>query len=98
MTNMINLKFPSQLSRISDYDYGKKIFDEQIKDQFLCNQTNLLVFPDEIVYVAISFVQGVIGGIYEVCPEINKNNIMDYIEVHSIHEKVVSRVIRNIRY
>lgn len=56
--NEIILTFDKTLIAIAGYEYGNKIFEEQVKSKYKSGEKNIIIFPEQIEYVAISFVQG----------------------------------------
>lgn len=67
---IIKLKFNTTITRIAGNDYGKEIYNTQVKDLLkkpIKNGTYTIVFPSNIVAVASSFIQ---GFIYEISKEI----------------------------
>ncbi|SJZ61294.1 hypothetical protein [Anaerorhabdus furcosa] len=65
-TNEIYIEFETKsLTRISGNPLGREIYDRQIKGKFDINKLNIVIFPDYIEGVSISFVQGLLSGILE---------------------------------
>ena len=56
--NKINLSFDKKLTNLAGYDFGVRVFEEQVKNKLNFNAKFELVFPDEIRMIASSFVQG----------------------------------------
>ena len=54
----ICLDFPKTVTALVGYEYGEKIYKQQVKDKICWQEHNVIIFPDEITSVAISFVQG----------------------------------------
>lgn len=66
MEKKIHLTFDKAVTRLAGYEYGKKVFKEQIASEVdLVNNTIYIVFPKEIVKAASSFVQGFFSDIIE---------------------------------
>lgn len=64
-TNEVVLKFDSTLSNLAGYDFGLKIYEEQVKGKINLSKRFTIVFPKNIVGVAASFVQGFFSDIIE---------------------------------
>ena len=54
----IELKFDDDLEVLAGNDFGKSVFNGQLKNKFDMNDMNELVFPDKIDMICSSFVQG----------------------------------------
>lgn len=52
------------LTKLAGNIYGRKLFDEQIDGKINMNEPFVIVFPDQIDYLASSFIQGFFGKIY----------------------------------
>ncbi len=63
MNNRIELTFDKTLTNLAGYDYGKEIYEQQVKGKLNLSQQFELVFPTQIKGVASSFVQGFFEGI-----------------------------------
>ena len=66
MEQTIQLEFNMTITRLAGYDYGKSVYENQVRDKI--NYTSpiiRLVFPNRIVKIASSFVQGLFKGIVE---------------------------------
>lgn len=63
--NKINLSFDKKLTNLAGYDFGVRVFEEQVKNKLDFNEKFELVFPDEIRMIASSFVQGFFADIVQ---------------------------------
>ncbi len=61
--NKINLAFDKKLTNLAGFDFGVKIYEEQVKNKLNFNEKFEIVFPDEIRMIASSFVQGFFSDI-----------------------------------
>ena len=52
------------LTKLAGNIYGRKLFDEQVDGKINMNEPFVIVFPDQIDYLASSFIQGFFGKIY----------------------------------
>lgn len=93
--NIINLNFDKTMSGLAGYEFGESEYKSQLDGKIDYEQLNVIIFPDNIKKVAISFVQGMFS---EILKKINKEEIDKYIEIISIHEKVKEKVIYNIKF
>ncbi|MBF1051028.1 MAG: hypothetical protein HXL16_02370 [Peptostreptococcaceae bacterium] len=73
----INLKFDNTINRIAGNDYGKEIYNTQVKPiikESLGIEKYEIFFPETIIAVANSFVQGFISDISKyIVPELFYN-------------------------
>ena len=53
------------LTKLAGNPFGRELFQEQVKDKVDLNQRFLNVLPEQIDYLATSFVQGFFGEIYK---------------------------------
>jgi len=58
MNNEIKLKFDKTVTRLAGNPYGRLVYEEQVKGKVDYNKVVYITFPDEIIYIASSFVQG----------------------------------------
>ena len=63
--NRIELAFEEGDTCLAGYPYGEKIFKDQVDGKLDRQQVNMIIFPDQIEQVAISFTQGFFKGILE---------------------------------
>lgn len=61
--NKVNLNFDKKLTNLAGYDFGVKIYEEQVNNKLNLNEKFEIVFPDEIRMIASSFVQGFFADI-----------------------------------
>lgn len=61
--NKIELVFDKKLSNLAGYDFGVKIYEEQVKGKLNLGERFELVFPTQIRMIASSFVQGFFADI-----------------------------------
>lgn len=52
------------LTKLAGNIYGRKLFEEQVDGKINMNEPFVIVFPDQIDYLASSFIQGFFGKIY----------------------------------
>ena len=54
----IHLKFGKAVTRLAGNEYGRQIYQEQVKDRIDFSVVTQIVFPEQIISIASSFVQG----------------------------------------
>lgn len=92
MTNEIKLRFDSTITGLAGYQYGKKVFEDQVQGQIdYKNEKIVLWFPDNIRRMASSFIQGFFEDIVksigiegiekkvEISSGNNKNNLKEMV-------------------
>ena len=75
----INLKFNKMITSLAGNAYGKSIFKEQCEDIDYKSGIEI-IFPDQIKYIATSFIQGFFQEIVE---NIGIVGIMQNVEIKS---------------
>lgn len=93
--NIIELKFDKTISGLAGNDYGYEEYKKQIKDKFNHDKKNIIIFPEQIKKVAISFVQGMFKDILK---EIDKNEIEKYVIIKSSSDQLTKRIWNNIKF
>lgn len=93
--NLINLEFDKSISVLAGNEYGYEEYKKQLKDKFEIEKINVIVFPNNIQKVAISFVQGMFRDILN---EINKEELEKYIEIKSSSDVLTQKIISNIKF
>lgn len=93
--NIIELKFEQTIAGLAGNDYGYEEYKKQIKDMFDYSKNNIIVFPEQIKKVAISFVQGMFRDILE---KIDKNEIEKYVTIKTSSEQLTKKVVSNIKF
>lgn len=61
----ICLQFNPVITRLAGFDYGKEIYQEQVKAQIDFSRKTIIEFPSQIIKIASSFVQGFFADIIE---------------------------------
>lgn len=74
--NVINLCFDKSDDRLAGYPYGRKVFKDQVSNKIRYDQNNHIVFPDQIRWVASSFVQGFFSEVVERVGYANFDNVI----------------------
>lgn len=61
--NSVTLEFSKSLISLAGYDFGKSIYNDQIKDKLDFSVEFEIIFPDRIEFIASSFIQGLFSEI-----------------------------------
>lgn len=85
MNRVINLKFDKSLTGLAGFEYGEKVFKEQVGNK----QFDTVVFPKNIELVASSFTQGFFKILIE---KKGADYILNHIKIVSENEDVVKKV------
>ena len=93
--NKIELKFDKSLSGLAGNAYGLSEYEAQVKDKFDWNDKNEIIFPENIVKIGISFIQGFFSVILD---KINKNDIEKYLIIKSSSSELTNKIIENIKF
>lgn len=93
--NIINLEFDKSISVLAGNEYGYEEYKKQLKEKFKVEKINVIVFPNNIQKVAISFVQGMFRDILN---DINKEELEKYIEIKSSYDELTQKIISNIKF
>lgn len=89
----IELELDRTVTRLAGYELGKKIFEEQIKNKIDYNSSITIVFPDNIINLASSFIQGLFGEMVE---KIGIAGIEQLVFIESKSEKLKDSIVKNL--
>lgn len=91
----IKLRFEKSDTRLAGFQYGNKIYNEQVKD--IIDFTNFdditIIFPNEIEMVASSFIQGFFADIKE---HVGFSGIENNITIKAATQDLAENIIKNI--
>lgn len=93
--NTINLNFDKTISGLAGNDYGVSEYKKQLENKIDYNKINVIIFPENIKKVAISFIQGMFN---EILKKVDKQEIEKYIEIQSSSQKLTDKIISNIKF
>lgn len=93
MENEIKLRFDGTITGLAGYQYGKRVFEEQVKEKIDYSKKVILWFPDNIRRMASSFIQGFFEDIVK---NIGLEGIEKNIEIISGEKNLKEMVIRNL--
>lgn len=94
MNNRFELKFEKSMTCIAGYEYGEQVFSEQIKGDISYDKKITIVFPERIVRVASSFVQGLFK---EIIDNIGYEGIEENVEIITGDEKLTKQIRSRIK-
>lgn len=89
----IYLEFPQTLTRLTDNPYGRQIFTDQVEDKIDYAQMNIIHFPDRIVRITSSFVQGFFT---EIVNHLGYDELKNHIKIDGVDEKIEESVWNNL--
>ena len=89
----IALKIPNTYSFITGNDFGRKVYEEQIRNSYSAGEECTIVFPNTVEGVSISFTQGLIS---EIASQIGKDEILRTITFEASTEYLVDKIRRDI--
>ena len=58
MKNEVEIKVDKAITGLAGYDYGKKIYTEQVKGKINFSEDFTFIFPNNVQRIASSFIQG----------------------------------------
>lgn len=94
MNKVIELNFKSSLNKLAGNKFGERIYNEQIKEKVDFKNKVVIVFPDIIDDIAISFVQGFTKEILEKIP---KSEFFEYFSLKG-NPKVIDKFKKSLFY
>lgn len=91
---IITLSFSPTITRLAGNEFGQEIFSNQVKSVMDLEYMNVIVIPENIQNIAISFVQGFTNEIFKM---INKGEFYTYFKIQA-SEKVINKFNKSIYY
>lgn len=92
--NRIELQFGKAVTRLAGNEYGRKIYNEQVKDKIDFSTKTQIVFPDQIISIASSFIQGFFD---EIIANIGFMGVGEQVIVIAPRINVEEKIIKNLR-
>lgn len=92
--NIIQLHFGKAVTRLAGNEYGRQIYQEQVKDIIDFSSVTQIVFPEQIISIASSFVQGFFD---EIIANIGILGIGKQIIIVAPSLNVEERIIKNLQ-
>ena len=97
--NEIRIKIDNDLVCLCGNEYGYDVFEKQLKDKIDYSKKNVIIFPENITDIAISFIQGLMR---EPIKKIGKKNIFDYFEFKAsssaLEKDIKESVVFQVKY
>lgn len=93
--NRIDLRFDNTITGLAGNPFGVSEYEKQAKKKFKWDEKNLIVFPDHIKKVGISFIQGFFS---EILNEVGKNEIEKYISIKSSSKELTDKIMENLKF
>lgn len=92
--NIIELQFSKAVTRLAGNAYGRKIYNEQVKGKIDFSSKTQIVFPDQIIAIASSFIQGFFD---DIIANIGIMGVGDQVIVVAPSINVEEKIIKNLR-
>lgn len=86
--NRIELKYDKLVTNLTGNKLGRREYKKQIESNLEYDKMNIIVFPDQIDDVGMSFFQGLCQ---ELLNRFGRKNVKEYIRVQSIHSEIVQK-------
>lgn len=94
MENKVKLTFEDNIIGLAGYEYGKQIYDLQVKDKIDINQKFYIEIPSSIQFAASSFVQGFFSQIIDqIGLSLTEKRATIISENENIKNKFISKLI-----
>lgn len=93
--NKIYLDFDKTITGLAGNPYGVAEYKKQAKELFKWDEKNLIVFPNHITKIGISFIQGFFS---EVLDKLDKNEIDKYIAIESSSSELTNKIMENLKF
>ena len=89
----IKLNFKTSISGIAGYKYGEQIYNEQVKQWINWDENITIIFPSNILLVAISFVQGFFNDMVQ---HWGLDGTMNHVIIKAATSEVESTIKKNL--
>lgn len=93
--NRIYIEFNENLPVLVGEEFGKEVYKSQIKHNLKYNSKNIIVFPEKIKKISISFIEGMFQ---EILKKIDRNNIENFIDIESKSEELKEKIMSIIKF
>ena len=94
MDNRFELEFDKSMTCIAGFEYGREIFEKEIRDRISYSDIITIVFPERVVRVASSFVQGLFK---EIIDNIGYEGIDSMVVIEAGSEKLKEQIRSRIK-
>lgn len=89
---IINLEFTGTVSRIAGNSFGRRIYEEQVKNNIDYQKHNIIIFPTYIKDIGMSFVKGFTEEMFD---KLTLDEFNEIFEIRGV-DKVVDKFMRAI--
>ncbi len=93
MSNEIHLTFDRGLTSLAGYDYGREVYDSQVKGKVNLNKGFVIGFPDQITNVAYSFVQGFFKEIVDAIGLMETEKRVTIVSKNELHDMIMKKLL-----
>lgn len=93
MNNRIELKLDRSVTRLAGFEYGKNVYEEQVKGKINTSLPVTFIFPDNIKKLASSFIQGFFAELVE---SIGISGIERNVGIESSNELLKKDILDNL--
>jgi hypothetical protein len=93
MSNLIFINVDKSITGLAGYDYGKKIYEDQVKGKVDLSKELTITFPNNIQRIASSFIQGFFEDIVE---HIGLSGVEQLIKLEVSNEHLKNSIYNNL--
>lgn len=91
----IQLNFANDFTAIAGFSFGRRIYEEQVRDKIFSEDKIEIVFPSYIEKISSSFIEGFFSEIVEV---IGYRNISKRVVIRAATSKLTNKIKRELYY
>ena len=92
--NHVKLEFDKTITRLAGFPYGEAVYNEQIKGCVDLSKPVTIEFPEQIIKIASSFVQGFFK---EIIQEVGVEEIGKSVQIVTPNLGVKQTIVSNLR-
>lgn len=92
--NYIKLEFDKTITRLAGFPYGEAVYNEQVKESVDFSEPVTIEFPEQIVKIASSFVQGFFK---EIIYKVGVEEIGKSVQIVTPNPSIEQTIISNLR-
>lgn len=89
----ICLEFNPMVTRLAGFDFGEDTYREQVEKQIDFSEETTIVFPNQIIKVASSFVQGFFS---EIIAQVGLEGIGSNVIVNAGSKELIASILDNL--
>lgn len=91
-SNKIELQFEDEVNRLVGVEFGRDVYKRQIEKKINYSKKNIIIVPNAIEDISISFIQGLTEKIFE---NISKDEFEKYFKI-SGNQNIVDKIIKSV--